>query len=273
MIQCVAWGNETCKDASLTPRWWCPAASPASACPTTWSRPDSARSVDAPAPIGRISEHDPDWRIADVKVDEVHKGTHPKDTVSIRFPSSEDVMWHDAPKFHPGQEGFFILHKTDDAVGKKAAIARGAAVQDKGEFVAPNAADFQPFSAPGGVRQLIESPGDDVVPPARRRRARFPGARAERSPPLHSAKGSDETRFRGSAKTTLLNLPLPILATTRTTTTMPTKRTATPSPARKPSRRPARQPDEQVSGRRSGACGILPRQHDPEVAERRDQPG
>jgi hypothetical protein len=125
----------------------------------------SARGVDAPAVVGRISEHDPDWRIADVKVDEVHKGTHPRDTVSIRFPSSEDVMWHDAPKFHPGQEGFFMLHKTDEAVGKKAAVARGAAVQDKGEFVAPRAADFQPFSVPGGVRQLIESPAEDVVPP------------------------------------------------------------------------------------------------------------
>ena len=134
--------------------------------PTDVAAARAARGTAAPAPIGRISEHDPDWRIAEVQVDEVHKGAHPKGTVSIRFPSSQDVMWHDAPKFHPGQEGFFVLHKTDGAVGKKAAVARGAAVEDKGDFVAPHASDFQPFSDPGGVRQLIESPEEDAGPPS-----------------------------------------------------------------------------------------------------------
>jgi hypothetical protein len=162
----------------------------------------SARSVDAPAAVGRISEHDPDWRIAEVKVDEVHKGTHPKDTVSVRFPSSEDVMWHDAPKFHPGQEGFFILHKTDEAVGKKAAVARGAAVEDKGEFVAPRAADFQPFSAPGGVRQLIESSGEDVVAPPseaqrevpRRKGGAKPASRGRRKAAIKRASATARKR-------------------------------------------------------------------------------
>jgi hypothetical protein len=145
----------------------------------------SARAIEPQANAGRISEHDPDWRVAEVQVDEVHKGTHPNGSVSIRFPSSQDVMWHDAPKFHPGQEGFFMLHKTDEAVGKKAAVARGAAVQDKGDYVAPHAADFQPFSDPGGVRQLIESSEEDAVTPpaeARREVPRRKGAATPASP-------------------------------------------------------------------------------------------
>src|SRR5437773_3713160 len=60
---------------------------------------------------GPISEHDPKWREAVIQVDEVHKGAHKKKQVVVRFPASSDVMWHGAPKFHPGQQGYFLLHK------------------------------------------------------------------------------------------------------------------------------------------------------------------
>ena len=162
----------------------------------------SARGDEAATAVGRISEHDPDWRIAEVRVDEVHKGAHPTDTVSVRFPSSQDVMWHDAPKFHPGQEGFFMLHKTDEVVGKKAAVERGALVQDRGEFVAPRATDFQPFSDPGGVRHLIESPVEDSAPPPqenqrvvpRRKRAAKPASPGRRKRALKRAAAVPQKR-------------------------------------------------------------------------------
>jgi hypothetical protein len=100
---------------------------------------------------GRISEHDPDWRIGEIQVDQVHKGSHKGKTAEVRFPNSQDVMWHDAPKFHPGQEGFFILHKSE----KVKVAAKSAPTKDAGDYVAFHSVDFQPFDEPGGIRNLI----------------------------------------------------------------------------------------------------------------------
>ena len=111
-----------------------------------------------PTPTGRISEHDPDWRIAEIQVDAVHKGKHKGKTVAVRFPSSQDVMWHDAPKFHPGQEGFFLLHKTD----KEAAGVRAAVVADKGDYVVLHPGDFQPSDQPSGIKELL-APSPDTT--------------------------------------------------------------------------------------------------------------
>lgn len=90
-------------------------------------------------PAERISEHDPDWRIAEVQVDEVHKGTHEAKIAEVRFPSSDDVMWHYAPKLRTGHEGLFILHKAE----RERAAARAAPSEDAGEYVCLNPADFQ----------------------------------------------------------------------------------------------------------------------------------
>ena len=145
-----------------------------------------ARAREAPAAVGRISEHDPDWRIAEVRVDEVHKGTLTKDTVSVRFPSSQDVMWYDTPKFHPGQEGFFMLHKPRGAGERSAARPRGALARDVGEFVAPRTVDFQPFSEPGGVRNVIESTTARPGPPPAEEEREVPvrAQAAKRSTPV-----------------------------------------------------------------------------------------
>jgi hypothetical protein len=148
----------------------------------------SARARGAPTPVGRISEHEPDWRVADIKVDEVHKGTIQGDTVSVRFPDSQDVLWHDAPKFHPGQEGFFMLHRPDGAMKLKASRA-GAPIEDSGDYVAPQAADFQPFSEPGGVRHVIDASAETTprpeaggdVPPRKPMATRARSARRKRS--------------------------------------------------------------------------------------------
>jgi hypothetical protein len=107
-----------------------------------------------PTVTGPISEHDPDWRICEIQVDQVHKGSHKAKTAEVRFPNSPDVMWHEAPKFHPGQEGFFILHKSE----KVKAAAKAAPAKDAGEYVAVHRADFQPFDDPGGIRNLIGLP-------------------------------------------------------------------------------------------------------------------
>jgi hypothetical protein len=68
----------------------------------------SRSSAGSPA---RLSEHDPQWRNATIEVAQVYKGRHTTSTLTVRFPASTDVRWYDAPKFHPGQHGVFVLHK------------------------------------------------------------------------------------------------------------------------------------------------------------------
>ncbi|MDX6613020.1 MAG: copper resistance protein [Blastocatellia bacterium] len=115
-----------------------------------------------------ISEHDPKWREAVVEVGDVHKGSHRKKEVVVRFPASMDVMWYHAPKFHPGQQGYFMLQKagaeTTPSAGKKSA-ARASALTSRraGQeaYVALDPIDFQPFNEPGGVNTISNASGDD----------------------------------------------------------------------------------------------------------------
>ena len=111
-----------------------------------------------------VSEHDPKWREAVVEVDDVHKGDHKKKQVVIRFPASNDVMWYNAPKFHPGQQGHFMLTKAkpDESTktkkaGKEAAAAAAAAATPTDTYVALDPLDFQPYSEPGGIKTIIDS--------------------------------------------------------------------------------------------------------------------
>lgn len=134
----------------------------------------SAKGVSALAStrtrIGPISEHDAKWREAVIQVDDVHKGSHKKKQVVLRFPASNDVMWYGAPKFHPGQQGFFMLHKPKTEKpkvkrsrklrGKEAVTESAVAEPEAGTteaYTALHAADFQPYGEPGGVRTIIES--------------------------------------------------------------------------------------------------------------------
>lgn len=114
-----------------------------------------------------ISEHDPKWREAVIQIDNVYKGNHKKKQVVVRFPASTDVMWYNAPKFHPGQQGHFMLHKakTDKPTtkparkGKKSAAAAVTpkAGKESEAYVALDPMDFQPYSEPGGIKTVIES--------------------------------------------------------------------------------------------------------------------
>ena len=106
-----------------------------------------------------VSEHDPVMHDAEVEVAAVHKGRHRGGTVSVRFPASSDVKWYRAPKFHVGQEGFFLLHKGEHAktapgVVGAAAVAVASDVPAVA-YTALHPADFESFDAPGGIRDLV----------------------------------------------------------------------------------------------------------------------
>lgn len=114
-----------------------------------------------------VSEHDPKWRDAVVEVDDVHKGKDKKKQIIVRFPASKDVMWYNAPKFRPGQQGHFMLQKTKgekpskrgktSKKGAAAAAAAGEPAETTDTYVALDPLDFQPLSEPGGIKKIIDS--------------------------------------------------------------------------------------------------------------------
>ena len=75
---------------------------------------------------GPISEHNPNWHEAVIEVQTTLKGTDAKQLV-VRFPSSMDVAWVNAPKFQQGQQGTFLLKK-DEVTGAQSARLAGSEV-------------------------------------------------------------------------------------------------------------------------------------------------
>ncbi len=59
--------------------------------------------------LASLSEHDPVWSEADIEISETLKGT-PGRKLTILFPASMDVMWHNVPKPALGQEAVWILN-------------------------------------------------------------------------------------------------------------------------------------------------------------------
>jgi hypothetical protein len=109
---------------------------------------------------GPVSEHAPHWREAVIAIDQVHKGKHTKKNVVIRFPASTDVRWYKAPKFEAGHQGYFMLHKTPIAKETAPRGAKGKAASTPAAeevYTALHPLDFQPYSQPGGVREIIEA--------------------------------------------------------------------------------------------------------------------
>jgi len=60
--------------------------------------------------VGEGSEHDPQWWEAVVQVDTVFKGK-PAERVTFLFPTSEDVVWFEAPKPAIGSDGIWLLSR------------------------------------------------------------------------------------------------------------------------------------------------------------------
>jgi hypothetical protein len=120
-----------------------------------------AARAGTPAPAGPVSEHDPKWREAVVEVDSVHKGRHAGDSVTVLFPASTDVRWFKAPKFEPGRQGFFVLHRTRMKESERVeprvrGLLEPAAAQKEVEvYTALNPSDFQPSTQQERIRGLL----------------------------------------------------------------------------------------------------------------------
>jgi hypothetical protein len=68
----------------------------------------------------RGSEHDPGWKRATLALSRVERGDVPPGELAVLYPSSHDVLWREAPKPQPGQEGVWILHATEGELARHA---------------------------------------------------------------------------------------------------------------------------------------------------------
>jgi hypothetical protein len=131
----------------------------------------------------RISEHAPMWQEAVIDVDETHKGRERRKQVVVRFPSSTDVRWYRAPKFHAGQEGIFLLHKQQ--IPAAAAKAASLAALKAPEYTALDPSDVQPLeqlpqiqlAASASATRRRSAPRTRTAAPRTRPRARLRGKR------------------------------------------------------------------------------------------------
>jgi hypothetical protein len=125
------------------------------------SGPDKKKRAAPATATTRVSEHNPKWREAVIKVAEVHKGRASQRQVVIRFPASTDVAWRHAPKFEAGQEGYFMLHASTKPVASRKAEAPSTSTRGV-IYTVRDAQDFQPYSESGGIKSIVEPESDSA---------------------------------------------------------------------------------------------------------------
>jgi hypothetical protein len=112
-----------------------------------WTAPDVA-SVPH-----RVTEHDPDWHDAVIKIESVLKGPKPKkNKLVVRFPQCNDVAWAHAPKFEKREEGIFFLKK-DEVSGVPVALLDGTEVN---AYTCLRPGDWLRKSEEARVRSLLK---------------------------------------------------------------------------------------------------------------------
>jgi hypothetical protein len=75
--------------------------------------------VGTPAGYKRMAtEHDPEWKEAEIQIDETIKGQAEGKSINILFASSKDVMFVGSPKLKEGDAGIFITQPTDPGTAK-----------------------------------------------------------------------------------------------------------------------------------------------------------
>jgi hypothetical protein len=101
----------------------------------------------------RVTEHDPDWHDAVIKIESVLKGPKPKkNKLVVRFPQCNDVAWAHAPKFEKHEEGIFFLKK-DEVSGAPVALLDGTQVN---AYTCLRPGDWLPKSEEARVRSLLK---------------------------------------------------------------------------------------------------------------------
>jgi hypothetical protein len=111
------------------------------------------------------SEHSPRWREAVIHVRSVLKGNRQtakqgEETLLVIFPSTEDLMWANSPKFEQNQSGIWLLHSMTQLSEEQAKILL-APEQFHGQpiraYTALQPEDFQPQKNEKLIRQMLKS--------------------------------------------------------------------------------------------------------------------
>ena len=111
------------------------------------------------------SEHGPRWREAVIRVQSVLKGDQREKMLLVVFPSTDDLMWSDSPKFVVGQSGIWLLHSGTQLSEQRAKILLGPEPFDGSQLKAYTALrpeDFQLKDSAGKnealIREILKSP-------------------------------------------------------------------------------------------------------------------
>jgi len=122
-------------------------------------RAEHVGAMAAPPPAMPVSEHDPKWRQAVIRVDETHKGSLDSKEVTVLFPASTDVRWYKAPKFQAGQKGLFILHKTkimtEEHHELRGLAAEGVGGAEVEVYTALHPEDVHPIKQQTSIKAMI----------------------------------------------------------------------------------------------------------------------
>ena len=92
----------------------------------------------------RDSEHNPEWWEALISIENVEKGSYPRNNITVMFPKSEDIQWYRSPKFNDGQQGIWILrrHRIEEL--------------DLEAFTVLDPKDFYPKDELDRIRELVK---------------------------------------------------------------------------------------------------------------------
>jgi len=94
--------------------------------------------ASVPSTRKRISEHDPHWKEAVIQVQRPLKGVSADENVVVLYPDTLDLMWQRSyPRLKEGQEGLFMLRRSQHAGGQLQSLANG-----KPLFAAPTKQDL-----------------------------------------------------------------------------------------------------------------------------------
>jgi len=112
------------------------------------------------AEVHPITEHDPLWQAAIVAVHgQLGQAAGPAPSeVTVRFASSRDISWRDAPKFSVGERGVWLL-----GAPQPAALTAAAAVEElpADHYVVVDPDDFTPVDdAPTLMAEIDEAGGE-----------------------------------------------------------------------------------------------------------------
>ncbi len=117
------------------------------------------RSIEAsgePTRNRRLTEHDPEWHLAVVRVVTPLRGCTAGDSVSIIFAGSRDIAWFKAPKLKPGQDAVFLAHPPSSHEGQIGRSTGLGAFLDKGPlYLVTEPYDVMQPSDEPRVRRLL----------------------------------------------------------------------------------------------------------------------